>query len=123
MKTLSARAKNILEHAGIIEVTPSNAAAAINDGKIKKSSRMVGAKTWEELKSFAGMNHDLEYVAAGLTKREWFAGMAMQSLAASVFRDAQLRMDNPSEALSQLVNGCANIADAMLAALERKDQP
>jgi len=57
----------------------------------------------------------------GLTKREWFAGMALQGLAESVFRDAQLRRDDPANALIQLVNGCVNIADAMIATLGKED--
>lgn len=55
------------------------------------------------------------YVAAGLTKREWFAGLAMQGILASWPSNARMQTEN--------TGGLAvEFADALIAALNAEPQ-
>lgn len=55
----------------------------------------------------------------GMTLRDWFAGMAMQG--ASQF--VNQHEDHHSESLADIARESYKIADAMLAARERKETP
>jgi len=56
-----------------------------------------------------------------MTLRDYFAAAALQSLAAATMEDTLKRGRDPNKANHQLCHGCYAIADAMLAARERKE--
>ena len=62
----------------------------------------------------------MPFDANGLTKREWFAGMALQGYLAG--RNAPF-IDGHHIRKESVAIACYGYADAMLAALEKEDQP
>lgn len=66
-----------------------------------------------------GLFHEIPFTKPGLTKRELFAAMAMQS----IIRKLPLDTDMPvgiSEKESNAARGALDYADALIAELERK---
>lgn len=64
--------------------------------------------------------HSPLYISAGLTKREWFAGLALQGCIAICANDSR----KPSESQEQLfARKALACADALIAALNAEPQP
>jgi hypothetical protein len=62
-------------------------------------------------------------VGAGLTKREWFAGMAMQGILASPTPwTADFEASTPMTSWQDVASGSVQMADALIAALNKKEE-
>lgn len=65
-------------------------------------------------------NGQVQYGCNGMSKREWFAGMALQGWLASFGPDDGCSSSGTKAAIAKQ---SYEFADAMLAALEKEDQP
>jgi hypothetical protein len=78
-----------------------------------------GEKSHQPLKEGQKTGH--EYLSTGLTKREYFAGLAMQAFASNP--DWAKTMNTPDdwdEYKERLASGAVELADAVLSALHEK---
>jgi len=58
----------------------------------------------------------------GMTLRHWFAGLAMESIFAPIMKDAYQRLSDASAVFDNVAIASYAMADAMLAASERKEE-
>lgn len=72
----------------------------------------------EEFDDYTGRYREVPHMAGGLTKREYFAAMAMQALIGLVNLDLH---DGPLHA--QICRSALGCADHMIEALEKKQEP
>lgn len=113
---LSARAINCLEQSGIYEISPISVRKAIEEKKIAANQRMVGSTTWKEIKSFACvLNEPAKLPCNGMSLRDWFAGMALGHI------PALLDVSDENASCENIAGHAYQIADAMLAARDRKE--
>lgn len=127
--SLSSRAITAFNREGIFDITPESAKKALEAKVITEASRNVGRATWSEITRFAGINYDIPYdvIPSGMSLRDYFAGQALAGIisqpdersygAPNIQTFEEWRADihlEDSEAAYR-------IADAMLAARERKE--